>query len=700
MDAPISSTRVSPPLASSAGADRWVRTAVCLGAAGLFWLVSVALVLKTSLLTQYFEYARSWKLLWFLAAHACAALLYAAVQARALRIGFRELAPAALVTAALLELLLLFDKLRPVMFAELIGHRLFSSYLQAVDVLVSIALAAASAGVLYLCWHRWGRPGVPRAAVFLPLPLLCLYPCIRLSGLVFAALFVLELYARCFRPVSARGAAGRSGGAGPSQPVAARRTEAILGVAIFLAAFVPRVLYALRVAETESGLGFIWDDAGIYEKGAQDLSYEGYAMFLRAVYSLFGHSYAAVGIVQSLIGATTCLLLYQIAGWLFGRATALITAGLAVVCGPLLFFPALHARETVLTFLLVASVAAARTLFSRPRLYGDAVVGTLVGLLSLLKVVMFPLVVAFVLYRRTLGGGLRHALVIVLVAAGILLSKAVVNRPLDVPVGRSSSEYAAFAYFAGNHPFSREGTWFDLSADEYDRLRSLGFQVGEGAGTPQAIREWKEKYPRIAYCDKVTFENNTWNLFRYNLARPGRMAQAGGENLTAFFLGEFRHHRTFDTVFLLNKSAFSLVFQVQCLVLCAAGWFLALVRYRQDAQRRPLLILITLIVWYFVLVHSVMIGVHSYSVPIIPLLLLFQCSAVYQLAGYLYRFFGAEPRYALAVDQGQAAWQETPGSPADGQPAPRLPARHVHDLAAPHSATTTEEVAGPPGARR
>jgi hypothetical protein len=191
-------------------------------------------------------------------------------------------------------------------------------------------------------------------------------------------------------------------------------------------------------------------------------------------------------------------------------------------------------------------------------------------------------------------------------------------------VGRSGGEYAAMAYFAGNHPFASEEQWFNLTPQQYGELRRMGFHVGDRAGEPDVVAAWKARYPRIAYCDRTAFETNTSALVRYNLAHPLRLAQVTAENFTAFFLGKLHHHRKFDTLHLLNESAYSALSRIFWLALAIPGWMYAWSKSASVPQSRQALIVIGAVIVYFTFVYTIMIGTTIYSIPLVPYLVILQ----------------------------------------------------------------------------
>lgn len=609
---------------------RWVLAAAV---AALFWLLSIYLILDTPLLKPFFEFQRSSKLLLFVLAHGGAGVAYSLAQRFILGMSGRRVAVLGLLVTAGSELLILFWKLWPVMIAELVTNRLFYLYFLAVSAVVIVLFVVGCGWILFGSFAVVFRRGSTSALFALPLALIAAHPwrSMAIAVLVSALLFPLarQLYGRLRNVLDRLRTRTYS-------LWQAMSSDRVFPVLLFLAAFVLQCAYAVRTAKSKAVNGFIWDDAVIYEKGALELANDGYSLFLRAVYEIFGHSFVAVGVVQSLFGAATCVLIFLIGSQLLGRVPALLASMVSVGYGTILFMPALHARETLLTFALAAVIYASLVLLKGGALYRDAIVGAMMAFVAMIKVIAFPVILIIVWFRvRARAGRLPNAVVAILVCGALFGLKFLIGKPVKTPVGSTTTTYAAFNYFAGNHPFSSEGEWFNLSEAEYQAFREMGFNVGEGAGSPAVIAEWQAKNPRIAYCDPVTFETNTWNLIRYNLKHPGAMLSRSVENFCAFFLGVFKHHRIFDTVFLLNKSAFCMLFRIHWLILFVVGWVAALRRRWSDRDARNRLLLVSLLICYFAGIYTVILGTNYYTIPIIPYMLIFQSFGVIAMVDVL-----------------------------------------------------------------
>ena len=82
----------------------------------------------------------------------------------------------------------------------------------------------------------------------------------------------------------------------------------------------------------------------------------GYYYFLAGIYAIAGHSYLAVRIAQSLLGALTCVGIYLMGKELFGDTAGLLAAAAAAVYPPLIFYTGVLLTETLSVFLLSATV--------------------------------------------------------------------------------------------------------------------------------------------------------------------------------------------------------------------------------------------------------------------------------------------------------------------------------------------------------
>ncbi len=117
-----------------------------------------------------------------------------------------------------------------------------------------------------------------------------------------------------------------------------------------------------------------------------------YPFFLALVYRLFGRSYLSVGIFQSLVGASTCLLTYFIGKKLFSKRVGFL-ASLIIACYPYMIYHDTRIIETSLFALLTAGgILCLLKIPESPSLYNQIATGILLGLAALCR----PTILAFV----------------------------------------------------------------------------------------------------------------------------------------------------------------------------------------------------------------------------------------------------------------------------------------------------------------
>lgn len=253
------------------------------------------------------------------------------------------------------------------------------------------------------------------------------------------------------------------------------RRRAILAVAA--AAALPRLAVVLveqeqvigglpeksdRFARTlvESGtFGFI---AGVPSGYTQPL----YAFFLAPQYWLFGHSWAAVGISQTIVASATAVLVYLIGERVVSPRVGLVAALIATL-HPYLIWHDVHVNREVLDGFLAALVTLLAVLATeRATIRLAAATGAATGLavLSNARLVLLPLALAAYLAWGASSG--RRQL---LVAGSVVAAAAVVVTPWvvrnRVSVGCFAITTDARALWKANNPATYEilagGGWID-----------------------------------------------------------------------------------------------------------------------------------------------------------------------------------------------------------------------------------------------
>lgn len=187
-----------------------------------------------------------------------------------------------------------------------------------------------------------------------------------------------------------------------------------------------------------------------------------YPVLLSLLYRLAGHNYLAVLIVQAIIGALTCYLIYALALNAFGSRLAALTAlTLAAVYPPFVHYCAGILTETVFLALTMAAFLAAHEAVRGRRLSASAAAGILGGLATLCRpTAMFFLPLQGVLLLWALGGPgamrrwLSHMLAYA-VAFSFVMSPWVVRNYAVFDTFIPGFTSAGYNLFMGTYPPSR-----------------------------------------------------------------------------------------------------------------------------------------------------------------------------------------------------------------------------------------------------
>ncbi len=136
-------------------------------------------------------------------------------------------------------------------------------------------------------------------------------------------------------------------------------------VGIFIVALLPRIYIAISSNQIPTS------DAAYYDGLAKNIiegkgfSVSGkptsfkepfYSFFLASIYFIFGQSYAAVRIIQAILGALTCVIIFLIAKRLFDNKAAIISALIACFYPAFIKITELMLTENLYTFLLILAV--------------------------------------------------------------------------------------------------------------------------------------------------------------------------------------------------------------------------------------------------------------------------------------------------------------------------------------------------------
>ena len=239
----------------------------------------------------------------------------------------------------------------------------------------------------------------------------------------------------------------------------------------------------------------------------------GYALFLAGIYALLGPGTTGVGVVQAVLDATTCLLVYLLGRRIFGERVGVAAGGLCALSLGLVAAARMVLAESLLAFLVVVSAWLLHTGLARPSALALAGAGVALGLGTLTKgsVVLLPVLVGWVVWRSS-GGARRVAVrnwAIVLVGFGLTLLPWVVRN--YVVHGRFvlvATQMGQVIYSSHNPP---QGKIFGVYTrnETSRRIRSTLPEADQSraflAETARHLREHPETLPRVMILKVVYF---------------------------------------------------------------------------------------------------------------------------------------------------------------------------------------------------
>jgi len=114
-----------------------------------------------------------------------------------------------------------------------------------------------------------------------------------------------------------------------------------------------------------------------------------YPLFLSGVYFLFGHSYLAVRIIQSIIGGLTCVVIYFIGKKTINKNVGFIAATISIFYPFFIYYTGYLLVETLFTFLLAVAVYWLIISAQKPDWKNLALSGIFTGLAALCKPTAF-----------------------------------------------------------------------------------------------------------------------------------------------------------------------------------------------------------------------------------------------------------------------------------------------------------------------
>lgn len=310
----------------------------------------------------------------------------------------------------------------------------------------------------------------------------------------------------------------------------------------------------------------------------------GYPLFLGLLYLLFGHSYAAVKVAQSLLGALTCVVILLVGERLFTRRVGLVAAALAAVYPHLVYYSGILMSETLFVFLSTLCLYALVRLREDPSPRRMALAGLVLGLASLTRPMLLFMPALLLVWMWVELGSTRRALV---VTATLWLWMALVILPWTV---RNYVVTGTFVPIVATH-------WVTLYGANNPTILANQDAVG-GWVDPEPMTPDEYRAAYLAFMSEMLFQ------------RPLDLVKLELHKLKRFW-SLFPKTQTPGRDALINLLSYGWL-----LPLFLAGMILA-------ARMQPAPGILYLWVAYFCLLTLVLHGTTRYRQPLEPVILLF-----------------------------------------------------------------------------
>lgn len=348
------------------------------------------------------------------------------------------------------------------------------------------------------------------------------------------------------------------------------------------------------------GYGFV------IERGSDPTLFRGplYPLFLVLTYSVLGENLYAVQFVQSLLGALTCFIIYQITKKIFDKKTAIMSAIIFTFYPLFIWYTARIWVETLLTFLLSILVLYLVKFLKYPSKTNALILGVILGIVNLCKsnLLLFPLFLlpvslAFFWYRKKM---------VLLNICIIVISMFLVILPWTYRNYKVSGHFVPVQIFGVNI-------------------------IGGDINIEKAIGLKEHRMPSLRESE------GAYNaLIRFEEFKIGRSLDLVERDRA--ILGHLFHKYLFSPLFFFKKVAIQsvqfwylgggklrcLLFAVIQLSLLIPGFFGIVYGLKKRLFIAPLLFIII----YFTLMHAISFGAARYSVPIMPYVGIFAAYAI------------------------------------------------------------------------
>jgi 4-amino-4-deoxy-L-arabinose transferase-like glycosyltransferase len=336
----------------------------------------------------------------------------------------------------------------------------------------------------------------------------------------------------------------------------------------------------------------------------------GYPVFLSIIYFVFGKSFIAVYVLQSLLGTLTTYLIYLIGYKMYGKSAGLCAACLSLLYWPLWLYSGILMSETLFIFLMLSGVYFFLLLLESEKTYifvlcaASFSLSTLTRSINMVMIVLIPLL--FIFIKRKLNKRIIFKFILFIIAFSVIIAPWTIRNYMKYDRFVAIDTLMGLNLLAGNNDKS-EGTYRILDKAETKRLikKYTGKDVSviEEKSHPIMDKYMKEAAINCIKSDPERFIKNTLTRADY------------------FILFDFKEldwvpQKYMDEHFLFNKKSFQKIQYVSNIIFYIIG----LIGILAVLLKKKRYEVILLFVPYYFFATVVFYVSQRYRLPIMPFL--------------------------------------------------------------------------------
>ncbi|MEW6620523.1 MAG: glycosyltransferase family 39 protein [bacterium] len=415
------------------------------------------------------------------------------------------------------------------------------------------------------------------------------------------------------------------------------KNEQIFLIILLTVAFIIRLLYVIFISTLQApptGDGVDYDMIGMNIINGYGYSlYPGvptsyrpplYQFFLAGIYFCFGHSYAVVRIIQSLIGALTCLITYFMGKELFNKNIGMLSSLLLVFYPSAIYFCGQIYTEGIFIFLLTISMFYAIKVYKKPSLKNQIICGILIGLSILTRPILLPFlpfifIWCILIFKQKKVAIMNFSIItlfILLTLSPWTIRNYIVHHRF-VPIATLGGP----SFFVCNNPFEKNGIWYMPNEAEWRQMGEKPPNMATRPPSPYISTDFGA--PLWWWKDLSEVENEKKH---YRLAinwiknHPQEFIKLCGKKLIRFWEWETQSAAPIAQKYkLINLLSYAIL-----LPFMVIGLFFSFKEFKKFA-------IIYLLILQFTLNTILFYGSTRFRTPLDPYLLIFASIGIYRL---------------------------------------------------------------------